>query len=78
MSGGDEELVNNNRLQMFFYFLSIAVVLLSLYLWKNKHFFSGDILKDYGNNPKVPFVKNGFDLALMTPGKNLIAMPTGI
>lgn len=55
---------------MIFYFLAVLIILLSIYFWKNEHFFESDLLTNYSDNPKVPFVKNGFNLAKMTPGED--------
>lgn len=56
------------NLKMIFYILAAIIIFLSIYLWNNGHFFDSDLLTNYSDNPKVPYVKNGFNLARMTQG----------
>jgi hypothetical protein len=56
--------------KMIFYILAILIVLLSIYLLKNGHFFERDLLTNYSDNPKVPYVKNGFNLAFLSTGES--------
>ncbi|KAG5674601.1 hypothetical protein PVAND_004555 [Polypedilum vanderplanki] len=47
---------------VFVYIFTAIVVLLSLYLLKNRHFFNRDIYRNYGDD-KVPWIKAGFSIA---------------
>lgn len=55
---------------MGLFLLAVIVIFLSLYLYKNRHFFNFDVGKDHGTNPQMPLIKNGFSLALMTTRKS--------
>jgi hypothetical protein len=53
---------------VFVYILTAVVVLLSLFLLKNRHFFNRDIYRNYGDE-KVPWIRNGFSVASFEPGE---------
>lgn len=55
--------------RMSLYLFTVVIALLSVLLYKIRHYFNTDIYRNYGS-AQVPEVKNGFKVTFMGPGEN--------
>lgn len=54
--------------KMSLYLFTAVIALLSVLLYKIRHYFNTDIYRNYGSE-KLPEVRNGFKVAVMDPGE---------